>query len=711
MDTLRGQKILVLDPSLVGTLSLIAEARLLLEHGVSEVHQTDREFDLPSSTPIQHVLFLVRPNLSVMRAVVEHVRNLTSAIASKASNAANSATSSSGKSHKRGAKHKKDTDDSNATGDGDSSSQTGGSDVSIHVYGVPRMTLVCERMLEEAGVLGDVHIGQFELDLVPIDDDILSMELPQAFREEYLDGDHSVLYYAAQAIMKLQGMFGPIPSIKAKGRAAKDVYDMVVKMGQLAGLGSMEGNSEIDSLILIDRQIDMISPLMTQLTYEGLIDEVFGIDNGMLDISGNQIPGMNAESKSSQEQQKKTTSKRKKLPLNFNDRVFAEIRDLPITAVGRLLKQRILDLNEAYEKRHGLQTVKELKDFVGNLPYLQEEHTSVTNHTNIAHEIKNRTTSSPEFVRRVQMEQAILMGDDKEALEYIEDCIDRQESLTKVLRMLCLLSVVNNGLKQKVFEPVKLSLIQTYGYDVLLTLFNLEKCGLLRQQEQKSTWPQISKTLQCMVTDMDDAAPKDIAYVFSIYAPISVRLVEASCFKPGGWRSIEPALAVLSGPGIVTEPGTKSAASSTTASAASASATASPSSAALSGSAAGATNTTATSTSATSSASASGRRKVALVFFLGGCTLAEISALRFLSSGGAGSGGNNASPSAGSGAMDSQEGGWDFVVATTKLIRGDALVQSLFDVVGRMGFLIAPPSASAAASNPPTTTTATPAAK
>ena len=37
---------------------------------------------------------------------------------------------------------------------------------------------------------------------------------------------------------------------------------------------------EIDSLILIDRQVDMITPVMTQLTYEGRIDELFSIKFG-----------------------------------------------------------------------------------------------------------------------------------------------------------------------------------------------------------------------------------------------------------------------------------------------------------------------------------------------------------------------------------------------------------------------------------------------
>ena len=34
---------------------------------------------------------------------------------------------------------------------------------------------------------------------------------------------------------------------------------------------------QIDTLLLIDRNVDLLTPLFTQLTYEGLIDELYGI--------------------------------------------------------------------------------------------------------------------------------------------------------------------------------------------------------------------------------------------------------------------------------------------------------------------------------------------------------------------------------------------------------------------------------------------------
>lgn len=43
--------------------------------------------------------------------------------------------------------------------------------------------------------------------------------------------------------------------------------------------------SEIHSAVLIDREVDMVTPLLTQFTYEGLIDELFGINNNIIRVN------------------------------------------------------------------------------------------------------------------------------------------------------------------------------------------------------------------------------------------------------------------------------------------------------------------------------------------------------------------------------------------------------------------------------------------
>jgi hypothetical protein len=46
------------------------------------------------------------------------------------------------------------------------------------------------------------------------------------------------------------------------------------------GAPAAQGISEkFDSLIIIDRRVDMVTPMLTQLTYEGIIDEFVGVSN------------------------------------------------------------------------------------------------------------------------------------------------------------------------------------------------------------------------------------------------------------------------------------------------------------------------------------------------------------------------------------------------------------------------------------------------
>jgi len=88
--------------------------------------------------------------------------------------------------------------------------------------------------------------------------------------------------------------------------------------------------------------------------------------------------------------------------------------------------------------------------------------------------------------------------------------------------------------------------VQAYGYEHLLTLCNLEKVGLLRYQQGKSSWHAIKRHFNLLVED--GAAEQDISYAYSGYAPLSVRLVQMTKSKPNGWRSCSDALSLLWGP-------------------------------------------------------------------------------------------------------------------------------------------------------------------
>lgn len=91
------------------------------------------------------------------------------------------------------------------------------------------------------------------------------------YRELHIEGDPTSIYLSASALVSLQKLYGRIPKIYGKGIHAQKVCELMKNMGkdELMAAGSSKG--AIDQLIILDRSIDLMSVLATQLTYEGLI--------------------------------------------------------------------------------------------------------------------------------------------------------------------------------------------------------------------------------------------------------------------------------------------------------------------------------------------------------------------------------------------------------------------------------------------------------
>ena len=177
----------------------------------------------------------------------------------------------------------------------------------------------------------------------------------------------------------------------------------------------------------------------------------------------------------------------------------------------------------------------------------------------------------------------------------------------------------------------------------------LERAGLFKKQERSryaiasTTFAQIRSLLKLIVDNPGGnpgmAEPTDIAYVTSRYAPQSVRLVEHALSEKG-WATpaCADALKLVPGPTVDFVRGAASAASAAAHAAAAAAAVAGEEDDGM---------------------GAGKRRKVMLVFFLGGVTFMEIAALRLLS----------------------RKGEWDIIVGATKLVNGNTLLQGILDDV------------------------------
>ncbi|CBZ27794.1 vacuolar protein sorting-like protein [Leishmania mexicana MHOM/GT/2001/U1103] len=452
---------------------------------------------------------------------------------------------------------------------------------------VPQKTLIAEQVMEDEFKLShtfpNLRIASLDLDYVFLEEKFFTMALPLSFKSVFADGDLSNLTWIARLLLKLQtARFGAIRHIRGKGSNAARVVQLLQRMQNYIGHDFVNDiPSEVETLIIIDRSVDFVTPLMTQLTYEGLIDELYGIENCEV-----QFPFSLGESSG--------VGASERVALNSTDRMFAEIRDKSFTGVGSVLYQKSLWVKQNYDKRKEVQQLKELKEFMKGLPEMQEMHRLIGIHTNVATEI-SKTTQSTDFRKRILFEHNIIQQiNEGDALKYVEDLVFRKEKFEIVVRLLALLSLVYGGLREKDLLGLKENMMLAYGIPhVITTFFLLERCGLLCAQSGKgSSYPAIRKQLQIWNSSLTEEQPNDIAYAYGGYAPPLVRMVDTLLRNPKAWDAENDAPSLL--------PGAKK--------------------------------------ELVNDVEIAGTAKTAIVFVIGGITASEVSALRFveeqLSSGG-----------------------------------------------------------------------------
>ncbi|KAH7915699.1 Sec1-like protein [Hygrophoropsis aurantiaca] len=634
LNSVNGAKTLVLDPTLAGPLGLVTEVSLLKHHGVDKMFWLEPG---PLSSTTTNIVYLCRPLIKYVKILADQIKR-----------------------HARESlKHR------------------------YTLFLVPRTSTLVSRILEEEGVLGDVTISSYNLQFIPIAEDVVSLEQDNAFKEIWVDGDETVIYNSALALDTLQKLYGPYPRIIGKGDYASRLATLLSRpLPEQPIPGEFNKpvvTAPFDSLIILDRQVDMITPLLTQLTYEGLIDELIGISNSQVELPVSLLTPPSAPNPANPASLPSTSAaavtpvnneKMKKHHLTAaTDPLFAEFRDLNFSSVGKNLNRVAHRLDEDYKSRHQAKTPAQLRDFVGKLGGLQSEHQALRLHTGIS-EILVPITRTDIFNKSLEIQQNLLASYEvSKQTSAIEDLIAQGAEMQIVVRLLCLASITAGGIKAKSLESIKRDLLQAYGYNYLPLLLSLSASPLsilLPNPLPVSTAPSVAaskypfttlrKSLRLLIDDNPDALDEvenDISFVYSGYAPISVRLIQCIAQKNGvisnpaekvltdeadgkgsskklyahpilGWKGFEDVLAAMpgktfdimqKGPGGDSSP-----------------------------------------PSISSLLRSSEQTSTTVVFFLGGCTYTEIAALRW---------------------VNRQHKGRKFLIATTGIVSGGSLIESI----------------------------------
>lgn len=412
--------------------------------------------------------------------------------------------------------------------------------IDINIIFIPEETTKIIEYMIEMNHLNAFGIFNFSIDIMPIDYDLFSLDNDESFREIYIDKNNSSIEKLADIMLKFEVAFGKVKHKYIKGNNAKLFCDLLLNKEEEHNIKSTD---EIFGMIVFDRSVDFITPFISNLTFEGLVDEYFGINKGYIKV------------------------KRKSFKANFSN------EDKKIRPEADMSYPLISDMNNFYCNLrcfHYLTVTKYLMSISDHIKYLRDNKNNLksTSEINAALVDLNKLIDSNSFLNdNMEMinqifkiiddedyqtkEFSILKGTSQTNSEtFYDDYIIDKKDMHKILNLMILESLTGNGLSN--YEKFKKDILAVYGYQNLFLFRNLEKLEWLKEKDKlslkklfKSNYEQINEKLHLYNEDFVLGQTDDLSYVHQGYCPISLRLIEK--VGEGGWSEIKDVFQLIPG--------------------------------------------------------------------------------------------------------------------------------------------------------------------
>ena len=404
--------------------------------------------------------------------------------------------------------------------------------IEYHVIFFPKINLECENYLKDSYNYACFNKHNLNMDIYPLDYEILSLELNQSFHELYAINNYNSIFLLNRAIIKYETVFGKIKYKYYLGSLGKKLKDLLEEEEKNANLDEEQSTL---ACVLLDRSIDMITPLITNNIYEALLDDNFNINLNEINVP---IKMLDSNSKNNTIQT---------IDLSKKDKFYTNIKDYGFNQIRSYLPSRLQEQNKILEesKKRTTDLVK-IQEDLKNLTKVKEERTSLTNHINLADYIgkKERYPLSRFYYT---YEQGLLYGTVPEKFfEFIFDEIRKKSEEYDILKIICLYGIINSGYKNKIYDQLRKEFFLVYGFQELFLWRNLEKLGILKAADNKSIYQTILKKLNLINEEQfESKEQKDISYIYNGFCPIILKLLEKMLEK--GWGNIKDILKELSG--------------------------------------------------------------------------------------------------------------------------------------------------------------------
>ena len=400
---------------------------------------------------------------------------------------------------------------------------------------------IIEKLIKEE-LLDTFQIYNFNIDIEPLDADLYCLESDESFREIYIDKNYDSISKLAEVVLKFEAAFGKIQSKYIKGDMAKIFNDyLTLKEAE----HKLKTNEQILGMIVLDRSIDFITPLLSNYTYEGMIDEYLGINKGNITVKRSFTKSILKP-----DYRKKMPDDNIEYPLTSDvNGFFSDLRCMHyITATNY-----ISSINDKYvakfDKNKEVRTTDQMVETFSSFKDFKSIESYLNDNTNFLKLLYNEVKNIDDANIR-QHKLALINGDNKKVETYYNDYISEKKDLYKILNVIILQSLIQNGIEN--YFLLKREIMNIYGYQQIFLFRNLEFLNLVKEKENitlqklfKSRFQQINENLNLINRNFKLRETNDLSYIVEGYCPLTLKLIEKA--GEGGWSEIRETLNLIPG--------------------------------------------------------------------------------------------------------------------------------------------------------------------
>ena len=399
----------------------------------------------------------------------------------------------------------------------------------FHIIFIPKINNDCKQYLKTDKYEPYIKTYNLNMDIYSLDYDLLSLEENDSIKDLYIDKNYNCLSILSRSILKFETVFGRIKHKYFKGNFSKKLIELLKRDEERT---PFENENEILASIFIDRNVDFITLFCSQATYEGMIDDYFNIHLNSIKVSPTLL-------------EKESKKELLKVDLSSNNKFYSMIKNYSFNKIRIFLPKRLLIHSKILEEGKKVTDLKKIQKELERVKLMKEERQALTDNINIA-DYLSQQQKSPLYRLCLLFEQGLLIGElPNELHNFYESQIGKKSDKELILRLLCLESLVQSGIKSKFYDDFKRDFFNIYGQQEIFLWNNLEKMNILKKEDKKYLYYNTNKSLNLINDNVNVLEPNDPSYSYGGYCPIIVKLIEKAIKV--GWNDIKNILNELPG--------------------------------------------------------------------------------------------------------------------------------------------------------------------